>query len=207
MALATSERAAICVEFAAVGPEQPTLCGDWTTHDLLAHLLVRERSPLAAPGILVPALEPLTDKLMGGWAATPWAEMITALRDGPPLWSPFRLGPVDRYANAAEFFVHHEDVRRGLPGWTPRPPDSARDRELWAVVRRMARVLHRKSPVGVTLRTPAGKDVVAKSGTGVTVVGDPGELLLQAFGRAEVEVRIEGAASDITRFAAAARGL
>lgn len=207
MSLATAERAAICAEFTTVGPDQPTLCGDWTTRDLLAHLLVRERQPWMSAGILVPALEPITEKAMRGYADTPWADMIAQLRGGAPLWSPFWLGVVDRFANAAEFFVHHEDVRRGLPGWTPRPPEPDRDAEIWAIVRRMARALHRSSPVGVVLRTPDGRECVAKDGRGVTVVGEPGELLLQAFGRAAVEVEIEGVAADVTAFGGAARGL
>lgn len=207
MSLATAERAAICAEFAAVGPDRPTLCGDWTTRDLLAHLLVRERQPWMAPGILIPALEPLTEKAMRGYADTPWAEMIAALRGGAPVWSPFRVGAVDRFANGAELFVHHEDVRRGVPGWAPRPPDPERDVEVWAIVRRMARTLHRSSPVGVRLRTPDGREVVAKAGHGVVVIGEPGELLLQAFGRSAVEVEIDGPPADVAAFDGAARGL
>jgi uncharacterized protein (TIGR03085 family) len=207
MSLATAERAAICAEFTTVGPDQPTLCGDWTTRDLLAHLLVRERQPWTAPGILVPALAPITEKAMRGYAATPWADMIAQLRGGAPLWSPFWVGAVDQFANGAEFFVHHEDVRRGLPGWAPRPAEARRDAEVWAIVARMARALHRSSPVGVRLRTPDGQECVGKAGQGVTVVGAPGELLLQAFGRAAVEVDIDGAAADATAFGAAARGL
>ncbi|MGI5129104.1 TIGR03085 family metal-binding protein [Pseudonocardia sp. CA-107938] len=207
MTLATTERAAICDAFAAAGPDRPTLCGEWTTRDLLAHLLVRERQPWASGGILVKALEPITEKAMQGYAATPWSEMIDALRSGPPIWSPFWLGLVDRFANAAEFFVHHEDVRRGEPGWSPRPPDAARDAEVWAIVKRTGRTMHRSSPVGVRLRTPDGREVVARPGAGVTVVGEPGELLLQAFGRSAVEVEIEGEPDAVVAFGTAGRGL
>ncbi|MDN5859665.1 MAG: TIGR03085 family metal-binding protein [Pseudonocardia sp.] len=207
MALAAAERAAICDAFTSVGPDRPTLCGDWTSRELLAHLLVRERQPWTAPGILIKALEPITERAMRGYADTPWPEMIDMLRAGPPVWSPFWLGVVDRYANGAEFFVHHEDVRRGLPGWAPRPPERKRDGEAWAIVRRMGLALHRASPVGVRLRSRGGQECVAKPGRGVTVVGEPGELLLQAFGRVEVEVEIEGAAADVAAFGAATRGL
>lgn len=206
MSLATAERAAICAEFATVGPDQPTLCGDWSTHDLLAHLLVRERKPWAAPGILVPALAPITDKAMRGYAATPWADMVAELRGGAPIWSPYWIGAVDALANGAEFFVHHEDVRRALPGWSSRPPDAERDAEVWTVLTRMARILYRGSPVGVTLRIPDGRSRVAKAGIGVTLVGEPGELLLHAFGRAAVHVDIEGGAADVAGFEEAARG-
>lgn len=207
MALATAERAAICAEFATVGPDRPTLCGDWSTRDLLAHLLVRERQPWSSGGILVKALEPITEKAMRGYADTPWAEMIESLRSGPPIWSPFWIGVVDRFANGAEFFVHHEDVRRGEPGWAPRPPDAERDGEVWAILTRMGRMLHRGSPVGVRLRAPAGREIVGRPGRGVTVVGEPGELLLQAFGRSAVEVEIVGDPADVAVFGTAGRGL
>jgi uncharacterized protein (TIGR03085 family) len=206
MALATAERAAICAEFAAVGPDRPTLCGDWSTRDLLAHLLVRERAPWSSPGILIKALAPITEKAMRGYAGTPWPEMIESLRSGPPIWSPFWLSVVDRFANGAEFFVHHEDVRRGEPGWAPRPPDAERDAEVWAILERMGRMLHRGSPVGVRLRTPSGREVAARPGSGVTVVGEPGELLLQAFGRSAVEVEILGEPDDVVAFGTAGRG-
>ena len=131
MNLATAERAAICDEFARVGPDRPTLCAGWTTRDLLAHLLVRERQPWASPGIVVPALNQVTERAMAKFADTPWPQMITQLRRGAPGWSPFRIGKVDEFANGGEFFVHHEDVRRGEPGCVPRPPDAVRDAQLW----------------------------------------------------------------------------
>ena len=36
---------ALCDLFEEVGPDAPTLCGDWTTRDLAAHLVMRERRP------------------------------------------------------------------------------------------------------------------------------------------------------------------
>jgi uncharacterized protein (TIGR03085 family) len=133
--------------------------------------------------------------------------MIESLRGGAPIWSPFWIGVVDRFANGAEFFVHHEDVRRGEPGWAPRPPDAERDGEVWGILTRMGRMLHRSSPVGVRLRTPGGREVLARPGAGVTVVGEPGELLLQAFGRSAVEVEIVGDPADVAAFGTAGRGL
>ena len=50
MNLAHTERAALADLFAALGPDQPTLCEGWDTQDLLIHLLIRERSPLGAVG-------------------------------------------------------------------------------------------------------------------------------------------------------------
>lgn len=206
MSLAAAERAAICDAFTAAGPDRPTLCAGWTTRDLLAHLLVRERQPWAAPGILVPALAPITERAMAGYGATPWPAMVEELRGGAPIWSPYRIGAVDAFVNAAEFFVHHEDVRRGEPGWEPRPADPARDRELWGVLGRIGRVLYRRSPRGVVLQRPDGARHVLGAGA-VTLVGEPGELLLHAFGRDAVRVDARGAPADVAAFAAAPRGL
>lgn len=208
MSLATDERAAICDEFDRAGPDRPTLCGDWDTRDLLAHLLVRERRPWAAPGILVPALAPLTEHAMACYATVPWTAMVQELRAGAPVWSPYRIGAVDGFANGAEFFVHHEDVRRGEPGWTPRPSDAARDEALWTLLLRMGRMLHRASPVGIVVRRPGGASHVLRPGPGVvTIVGEPGELVLHAFGRDAVRVELEGTPGDVEALAGASRGL
>lgn len=208
MNLATAERAAICDEFDRVGPEAPTLCGEWDTRDLLAHLLVRERKPWASAGIAVSALASLTDSAMASYASTPWRDNVERLRGGAPVWSPFRIGTVDALANGAEFFVHHEDVRRGRPGWKPRPPDTDRDDALWALLLRMGRLLHRGSPVGIVVRRPSGGSHVLRPGPGVvTIVGEPGELVLHAFGRDAVRIELEGAPADVAALASTSRGL
>lgn len=208
MSLATTERAALADALDAAGPDQLTLCVGWTTRDLLAHLLVRERQPWAAPGILVPALAPLTEKAMRGYADQPWPELVELFRGGAPQWSPYRIASVDAFVNGAEYFVHHEDVRRGEPGWEPRRPDAARDDELWVVVSRLGRLLYRRSPVGVALQRPGGAQRVVSTGTGlVTITGEPGELLLHAFGRTAVQVEVDGHATDVEAVAAAPRGI
>ncbi|MHB1139691.1 MAG: maleylpyruvate isomerase N-terminal domain-containing protein, partial [Microthrixaceae bacterium] len=45
---ARRERAELCELFEIVGPDVATLCEGWTTRDLAAHLVVRERRPDAA---------------------------------------------------------------------------------------------------------------------------------------------------------------
>ncbi len=208
MSLASAERQAICDTFDALGPDRPTLCDGWTTADLLAHLLVRERQPWAAGGIVLPPLAPITEKAMASWASTPWTERVALLRSGPPVWSPLRLGVLDALVNGAELFVHHEDARRGEPGWEPRPADPARDGELRAVLRRMARLLYRASPVGVVLALPDGERIAAKNaGPGVTVTGEPAELVLHGFGRSAVRVEVDGAPADVAALASSSRGV
>ena len=49
--LVRRERHALCDTALAVGPDAPTLCGQWTARDLVAHLLVRENSMIGAAGI------------------------------------------------------------------------------------------------------------------------------------------------------------
>src|SRR5690348_13155465 len=46
------ERLALCDLLDATGPEAPTLCAGWQTRDLAAHLVLRERRPDAAAGVL-----------------------------------------------------------------------------------------------------------------------------------------------------------
>lgn len=208
MSLATAERAAICDTLDAVGPGRSTLCEGWTTADLLAHLLVRERQPLAAAGIVLAPLASVTDKAMRGYDAVPWAERVDLLRRGAPLWSPFRVPALDRLGNGGELFVHHEDVRRGEPGWSPRPAEAERDAELWALLGRMGKILYKSSPVGVVLARPSGERIAAKPGErSVTITGEPAELVLHGFGRNAVDVAIDGAPADVTALTAVSRGI
>lgn len=207
MSLATAERAALCDTFDQAGPERPTLCDGWTTTDLLAHLLVRERQPLAAGGIVLGFLAPVTERAMRGYGKQPWAERIDLLRGGPPPWSPFRLPRAAEIGNQGEFFVHHEDVRRAQPGWVPRPADPERDGELWALLSRSARLLYRRSPVGVALVRPSGERIEAKKGDrSVTITGEPAELVLHTFGRDAVRVQFDGDPADVAALRAMKRG-
>jgi uncharacterized protein (TIGR03085 family) len=208
MNLAVDERAAICAEFERSGPDKPTLCTGWNSRDLLAHLLVRERQPWTAPGLVVPALAPVLDKAMNGYADTPWPEMIDQLREGPPPWSPFRIGKVDELANGAEFFVHHEDVRRGEPDWEPRPPQAERDELIWNMLARTGKMAFRRSSPGIVLRRPSGQQQVVKTGPGlVTIVGEPGELLLVAMGRSAARVQYEGDPAAVESVVTSERGI
>ncbi|MEO6512650.1 MAG: maleylpyruvate isomerase N-terminal domain-containing protein, partial [Nocardioides sp.] len=64
-----------------VGADAPTLCDGWDTKDLVCHLLVRESSPLGAPGIAVPALSGLTDREMSRLRKRPFDDLVARLRD------------------------------------------------------------------------------------------------------------------------------
>jgi uncharacterized protein (TIGR03085 family) len=193
MGVAADERRALCEEFERLGPDVPTLCGGWRSRDLAAHLAVRDRRPDAAPGIMIKALAGYTKKVQGEYAAKPWDELVRLVRTGPPGWSPFAIPALGELVNGPEYFVHHEDLRRGRPGWEPRPPDPTRDATAWSAVGRVGRLTYRRSPVGVVLRRPDGAEVTVKRGpTMVAVIGEPGELLLHTFGRTEVRVSYDG---------------
>jgi uncharacterized protein (TIGR03085 family) len=208
MGVARDERARLTELFTEVGPDAPTLCEGWTTRDLAAHLVVRERRLDAAAGIVVKPLAGYAQRVQRGYADKPWADLIDLVRGGPPWFSPMAIGPIDELANSAEFFVHHEDVRRAAAGWTPREPDPQRDENLWKTLSRMARLAFRSSPVGVVLRRSSGDEVAAKRGPDtVTVTGEPGELLMFAFGRDEAKVGFEGDQPAIARVKGLSRGL
>lgn len=208
MSLAAAERAALADTLEAVGPDRPTLCEGWASRDLLVHLLVRERQSWASAGLVVPALAALTERAARRYDGVAWTDLVRRFRSGPPPWSPYRLPRMDALLNGAEHFVHHEDVRRGAPGWEPRPADAARDEQLWAIVRKIGPALYRRSPVGVVLRRPDGREHVVNSRPRrVTITGEPGELLLHAFGRCAVRLEAAGGEADVAAMSAAPRGI
>jgi uncharacterized protein (TIGR03085 family) len=185
------ERAALCDLFVEVGPDRPTLCEGWTTRDLAAHLVVRERRPDAAAGILVKPLAAHLERVRQAATARPYENLVALLRKAPA-WSAGGIGPLDRATNTLEFFIHHEDVRRAQPDWQPRPLGTAHGKALWALVPGSARLALRRFPAGVRIEAPGyGQGRAGRGEPVVTVTGDPGELALFLSGRqraARVEV-------------------
>ncbi|MGJ4074518.1 TIGR03085 family metal-binding protein [Corynebacterium macclintockiae] len=130
------------------------------------------------------------DSVSHDYESKPFGELVEMYRSGPPAWNPMRLA--DKYANLAENFIHHEDVRRGGGEGTPRDlPQSARD-DLWNAVKMMAKFFLRSSTIHVVLeRTDAATPTVARAGADsssdeVRVKGGSGELLLWLYGRDSV---------------------
>src|SRR3989442_3008134 len=111
MTAAQRERAALVETMRTVGPNAPTLCGDWTTRDLAAHLVVREGRLDATAGVAVPFLAGYTARLQRQVTeTTSWDELLAKGASGPPLYSPFKL--LDPIANLGEKFIHHADAGR-----------------------------------------------------------------------------------------------
>jgi uncharacterized protein (TIGR03085 family) len=206
---AREERTALCALLDEAGPDAPTLCEGWRTRDLAAHLVIRERRPDAAAGVAGGPLARHTRRVQASAASrVPYPRLVELIRTGPPATSVFRIPGVDGRANAVEFFVHHEDVRRASPGWEPRPLSRAVADLLWQRLR-IARLLMRRVPVGVELvrddlpTNPAREQVriMARARTPVvTVTGNPAELTLWALGRVSAaNVKLEGGDADVRR--------
>ncbi|WP_066912929.1 TIGR03085 family metal-binding protein [Millisia brevis] len=210
MNVAQYERRELVSTLRSVGPDAPTLCEGWTTRDLAAHLVVRERDPIASVGILVTPLAGYTRKVQDSVAERPWEKLLADVESGPPWYSP--LKPVDRWVNAGEMFIHHEDVLRGGADpeapWTPRDLPAGQQEALETPVTMMGRMLLRDAPVRVTLRSDAGTEILtAGTGNPVNVTGTPGELLLFVAGRLPVRVTYSGEPADVAALGAMQRGL
>lgn len=201
MSLAADERAALARALAAAGPAAPTACAGWTAADLAVHLLVRETRPDAAAGILLPALAGHLARVSARVAALGHGEVVARWAAGPPRWSPLR--PLDEAINAGEHFIHHEDLRRGAPGWAPRELPGPAQERLHGLLGRYARLLlGRRGPAAVELLAPDRAPVRAGArGPGaprVAVTGEPGELLLWVTGR-PARVAVAGDAAAVHR--------
>ncbi len=199
---ARREREALCDLLLAVGPDHPTLCGDWTTAELAAHLHLREQRPDVMAGILASQFD--------GWVARrlqrhhgtvvaaatdlPYDETVEAVRRGPPDWSPLVRPSVDRAVNTAEFFVHHEDVRRARADWEPREPDPALDDDLDRIISSRARRLAVHAPCGLVLWPDERAPILAKRALPIVeLFGPVEELTLFLHGRldhAHVDVQV-----------------
>ena len=210
MSYSREERLALCALLDETGPDAPTLCEGWTTGDLAAHLVLRERRPDAAAGVAGGPLAGYTARVQQRLRERiPFPDLVRMIRSGPPRLSVMALPGMDERVNAVEFFVHHEDVRRAADGWEPRALGSGESDMLWDRLR-MARFMLRKAPVGVELARDDGGPatsyrITARNATpAVTVVGSPAELTLWVMGRrTAARVRMDGMQAAVTKLAGA----
>ncbi|MFF3003062.1 TIGR03085 family metal-binding protein [Kitasatospora sp. NPDC057940] len=183
---ALAERHRLAELLAAAGPDAPTLCAGWTTRDLAAHLVIRERRADAAAGIRVGALADWTHRVQSAYAERPYEELLKLFRSGPPVFSLFALPGADEAANTVEYYVHAEDVLRAADDWTPSPVPAGRAEALWRRLPLLARLeAGRRSPVRLTLRRPDGQSLTVGPAGSPTVqlTGEPGDLVLFTYGR------------------------
>ena len=184
--LAQQERQTLCDLLEELGPDAPTLCEGWTTADLAAHLVVRERRPDSGPGLVWPRLAGYTEKVRrSARDRTPWEELVETVRRGPPAI----LRPFDGPMNTVEFFIHIEDVRRAQDGWQPRPIPTELANALWARVGPGG--MAKNVPATIVITSPEREDKERGTGPRLVLAGDPGELTMFGAGRqgaARVEI-------------------
>jgi len=200
------ERLALAALLEETGPDAPTLCAGWQTRDLAAHVVVRERRPDAGLGMVGGPLAGYTARVQHGYLGKySYPQLIGMFRAGPPRLSPFAIPGADEAANTVEYFVHHEDVRRGTDGWTERDLPPGLSDALWKRLK-SSRLFLRGAPTGVALaRADASAPlIIAKNAPGsVTVAGTPAELTLWSMGRARAaHVTFEGPDDAIARLRA-----
>ena len=131
------ERVLMVDTLLAVGPDAPTLSGDWTTHQLVAHLVLRESNPVGSIKAAVPkigqdavdqlAADAAYEDLVGAGAVvdrlvgrnpslelTPEAE-VAALAPEPPSPSPESSPPSPPAMSLDMLFVSCSSSVRSKP--------------------------------------------------------------------------------------------
>ena len=201
--LAQGERAALCDLLVELGPEATTLCEGWSTADMAAHLVVRERRPDSGPGLVLTALAHYTDRVRtSARDSAPFTDLIARVRSGPPML----LRPFDEAVNTVEFFIHVEDIRRAQEGWEPRSLSPELADALWKRVG--ARGMAKKVPATIEVSAPGRTTKVSGSGPRLVVEGDPGELIMFGAGRqSAARVNVTGDADLVTQLRTASLGV
>jgi uncharacterized protein (TIGR03083 family) len=187
-----AERAALADDLAALTDEQwatPSLCGNWTVRQVLAHLTATARmtpvkflAAFAGSGFRFGAMQAKDiAKETGGSPADGLAQFrsLTTASTHPP-------GPVD--AMLGEMIIHAEDIRRPL-GITREYPAAAVTRV--AEFCRSSNLLlgGKKRSTGLTLRAT---DADWSAGSGPVVSGPAVSLVLAITGRAVALADLSG---------------
>lgn len=196
------ERIALAETLAAIGDNQPTLCEGWDTKDLLVHMIIRERRPDAAIGIVLPAFKSWREKVEYSYEARDFNDLVQMFKSGPGGLSPFAIPGVDNLANMIEFVIHHEDVRRAQPNWQPRTDATELSAEIKRRLPKFSLLALRRCPVGVLMVDSTGQQIWLKRGsTTVEIHGEPIEVLLYLSGRQkQALVSIHGSPAAIATF-------
>lgn len=207
--IAHRERIALAQTLAQTDPHRQTLCQDWDTAHLAAHIVVRDRRPDLQIETLVRRGKGRLPQVLDDLASrTPYDQLVARVEAGPS-FSPTRITFIDDKTNAAEFAIHHEDVRRAVPGWEPRELPADLEAGLWQGLRIMARLAGRGVEVPLVLTDRSGRTRTVRPGSDPAVVtGDPLELTLLISGRAAVaRVDYAGPAETVAALRATRFGL
>jgi uncharacterized protein (TIGR03083 family) len=194
-----AERQALADDLAELAPQQwqtPSLCSEWTVHDVLAHMLAtatmtppRFLVRMAAAGFRFHTFTAADVAAHGahGPAATLAAFRAAVGRESAP------PGPKDTWLGEA--FVHAEDIRRPL-GISRRYPLAEVARALAFYTRSNTIVGGRDRVAGLTLRAT---DTDFSAGSGPHVEGPAVSLMLAATGRAAALDQLSGPGVDVLR--------
>ncbi len=200
------ERTALVATLRAADPDGETLCVGWNVRRLLAHLIVRERRPLAGVADLVSREPPGQEKRLStltdtARSADGYQALVDQFAEGPPRWSP--MSWAGESLNLVEYVIHHEDIRRagGEPA-EPRVLPEAERQAVWKRLGLFARQSFSRSPVGVRLARPGAESQQVKKGpTPVTISADPVDLALYLSGRRGAAlVEISGPDEAVQKF-------
>lgn len=206
--LAKRERRELCDLALTLGPDAPTLCEGWTAADLMAHLVVRERKPVASMGNVVERFAGMNQRAMAKAQAGGYEVLVEKYRT-PALFLR-AVPPVDEQMNGFELLVHHEDLRRGAADWQPRELDPAELDLLWTRLSKGMRFFGRRLPVPtVVKRSDTGDTTVGKKGDDpATVSGPVVELVLFLFGRSALrDITFDGPADKVEALRTAKLGV
>lgn len=212
--LRVAERQALLTTLRTVGPDAPTLCGEWTALDIAAHLVLSERGgglpmvPVYQLRKVLPAglvqrgmrrMQAFGNRQVTKTARRPWDWQLRRLAVGPPRAYRLRSVAPIRYI---EEWIHHEDVRRAN-GFGPRPSSPAEDDALWRAgigLMSLRELLPGRDLVEVVL--PNGHSFRIGARSTIRVQGPPGEALLFLAGRTTAaQVDLTGNESDIAELA------
>lgn len=209
--LVTLQRTALCDLLDQLSDAQwdaETLCEGWDAGDVVAHLVVREREPVPAIGILFPPLSGLHDRRVAARKAAGRETLMRQLRGGPPPW--MRL-PFTGDVQVGEDWIHLQDIARGGAASAEGPAPASDDgggnpevaKRLWQAVGRFAPMTLRGIDSGGVVALTDGRTTKAYAVGGkvarptndpanLTITGPVGELLLFATGRTACEVTFDG---------------
>ena len=201
------ERRAAAAAFRDLPRDAPTLCGTWTAHDLLVHLVAQDDLRglpvlITTPLVVLrsahrrdPVRRAVLTKRERQLTNTDTASLARALTMPPPLL--YRL-PGIATTRLIETWVHHEDARR-VDEPAARTSDGEIDHLLWRATRMIAAGGTVPDGVRLELTTPSGAHATIGRGDAVTVRGAPGELLLFLLGRQRnAHVTVEASARTMS---------
>ena len=140
-----------------------------------------------------------------------YAAAVDKVRKPPA--GPLSVPAIRSAISLVEYTVHHEDVRRAN-GRGPRTDVDALQAAIWSKLGQLGGLMVRKAkiaPIALELHATGSTTATKTLGSGdrrVTITGEPIELLLFLYGRADQsEAELTGDPADVTKVRAASFGI